>query len=1056
MSSNENKDVPPNPTPPAGLVQGKGRVYAYETPALAPGAYNIDVTQTVSAPGQPDQQLTSSRPFRVKATDPYTLPPGLVHSFYPPRMRSVSATTLPHIMLTGAVPWERPLADVTRAEGSAPYPWLALLVFLPEELSVPLSMTESKTKPSATKALSTTLDAVNSKKSSLCLRTPFPKDQASTDTAAFIFVKGKAFRSYFERQRGDTSTEQEPALSRYRYLTYITDTGEVSSGDDTDANPVVAGQQTNKYSTILGHRSRPYSANSTVPQTVHAHLVSLEGLASRVDWEATEKPGAVVAMVSLFSWTYTWDPNDAEKSMQLFEGLVKHIGPLAVALPKKPEDAEVGGARDWMRGRLEEGYTIVRHRDLAGETSMALYRGPLCPKQPRRIQIKPSMYGTDMQIIDMSAKILDVSYSVAWDLGRSLAGRDGKFSATLAALRRQLVLKAMAGARTGCESAAAGVVDFVGDALRSLNDLFSGPLDEKMQGCPETGKRRWQRSAGSIGAPGVMTQAKLRRNLISCSRPWVLNAVHQLCNTPVKPKSPESEGSGQPPKVGKTEVVPCDIPILPDVIRWILENLLSLKLVPALYLFPDPTVLGDEVIQTFLVDDTWVDAMVDGALSVGNTVGGIDDPVRDEIRGAINEYMIKSPGGVVRIPSAGFVMRSALIESFPDTEITATRNKDSSGGGGEDIPVVYRRRHDDTLICMCARGPSQTLNDFSVSMKLPAHQQRSVLQSVTNEDLTMTIRLQPLVDPVAQPAPQLTSETEAIKWRKNGAPMVTPTDMGLPVAAWNWESGIMIPHAVAYAAVKMGEAKLGAAFKQLGSDSGSVYLATQLTDRQHSLVVPFKVKATTNSRARQLFPLLEAVTTATSPTLPAQLYDPAVAERELGATHPSLLTKKAFSLLFPDKNIPVQPSPAQTLVFVVQPGTEIPTPAAGVAIKLESIDITLPVGYSGNDLLDEDAADPRARVTDRRKQWMAAAYRKSATELGVRLRPRVPGKALPLTGLNASFMLTGVTVNGVLGDRVRIRFEETYIEERSAVRRGRERVVSEKYTVSGSWFLAKE
>ncbi len=48
------------PMPSTSLDRGTGRVYGYETPALAPGAYNIDVTQSVSLPGQPSQQLTSS------------------------------------------------------------------------------------------------------------------------------------------------------------------------------------------------------------------------------------------------------------------------------------------------------------------------------------------------------------------------------------------------------------------------------------------------------------------------------------------------------------------------------------------------------------------------------------------------------------------------------------------------------------------------------------------------------------------------------------------------------------------------------------------------------------------------------------------------------------------------------------------------------------------------------------------------------------------------------------------------------------------------------------
>jgi len=1036
MAEGENK-----PATPTALAQGSGKVYAYETPALAPGAYNIEVTQKVSADGQPAQDLTTTQPFHVLATDPYALPPSLVHSIYPPRMRSVAATTLPHIMLAGAVPWERPLADVTRAEGTAPYPWLALLVFAPDELVVPPTLADSTTKPSVTKALTIALSTMNKEQVSFSLHAPFPEGQASTDSAAFIFVKGRTFRYYFERQQGQPAEGSLPEqttvdLDRYRYLAYMTDTGQVSGAAPSSNVVAGAGQPTDKYATIMGHRSRPYSMGQE-PQTAIAHLVSLEGLASRVDWKAGTAEGALVALVSLYSWTYTWEPNGSDASIALFEGLKEHVRPLSIRLPEKANNEKASGAREWMRGRLDEGYTIVRHRDLAGETTMALYRGPLCPKQTRRIQIKPSMYGTDVQIIDMSAKMLDVSYSIAWDLGRSLAGRDIKFSTAIAALRRQLVLKATTGARAS-EGVTSNTDALVNSVLGTLNDLFSGPLDRHLQGMPDGGTKRWQGTAPSIvptaTAPGVMTQAKLRRNLAGCTRPWLSNAVAQL-------RQPKPEGGA---------AVACDAPLFGEVATWVLDNLMSLRLVPALNLFPDPTVLGDEEILTFLVDDTWVDAMVDGAFSVGNAVGGIDDPVRDEIRIAMNE-IIQAPSSAVEIPSVGFIVRSSLVESFPDIEITAALDKDSSGGGGgPPIPIVYRARHDDMIICFCARGPKQTLSNFSVSMKLPAHQQRFVLQPVTAESLTLKIRL----DPLSNPAAKLPGDPEAISWSRAG-PSVSPTDM--PVKVWDWDTGIMIPHVVADVTVKVAEKKLAAEFKPLGPDSGALYVAMQLMDRQHSLVVPFKVDAITTAHARQLFPSLEKVTEATGPTSAAQSYDPPAA----GSARQSALTKKAFSLLFPGKNIPVQSAPPQNIVFVVKPTQAAATatqPAADTVTSVTAIDIIIPMGRSAHDLLDADAPEPIPRPTDKRLQWIAAAHRLTESQLVVQLRPRVPGgRGVPLVGLDASFVLSRATVNGILGSQVKIEFRETYAEEIKTSRRSTEKAVpSNTYTTSGSWWLAKE
>ncbi len=775
----------------------------------------------------------------------------------------------------GAVPWDRPLGDVKRDEGTAPYPWLALLVFIPDELVVPLSMTG---EPSATKALSLSLEAVNSKTTEFCLKEKFPEEQVLMETPNFIFVKGKTFRAYFGIQQQQASVSQlAPDLDRYRYLTYMTDIGRVSAGDGAVETPVTPGQPTTKYSTIMGHRTRPFTGDTSGPQPVLAHLVSLEGLTTRVNWPATGEQDAVVALPSLYSWTYTWEPHSANPSHQLFESLKNRVNPLSIPLPNPNPEENPGGAPACIHGRLQEGYTIVRHRDVAGERTTALFRGPLCPPQAPRVRIRPSMCGTDLQTTDMSSKMFDVSYSVAWDLGRSLAGMDAKFSTALAGLRRQLVTRAMAGTRASGRGATAGGGDLVGKALGSLGELFTGSLDETLKGLPVDGNRRWQRSSGPEETPsmavgsGAMAQANLRRNLVSCTRPWVLNAVEQLCAAPEKVVA-RPKGSGPPLKPAP---VSCDIPLLPEVITWTLSNLLSLRLVPAQYLFPDLTVFGNEMIQTFLTDDTWVDAMVDGALSVGNTVGGIDDPVREEIRGAINAYILKNPGGKVQIPSAGIIIRSALVESFPDIDITAARENDSSCISGEDLPVVYRRRHDDAIVCMFARGQSQTLSDFSVSLRLPAHQRYFVLgQPTTAEDLTFGVRLESLVDPAAQSPPEIKSDVQQVKWCRTGIPNVTPDDMDLAKEAWNWETGIMVPAAIVDTIIKVAERRLGTAFKRLGSDSGSVYLATQLADCQESLVVPFKVNATANLRARQLFPFLEEVTESASPPQPAGSYEP--------------------------------------------------------------------------------------------------------------------------------------------------------------------------------------
>ncbi|KAM0228390.1 hypothetical protein ACHAP5_011946 [Fusarium lateritium] len=355
----------------------------------------------------------------------------------------------------------------------------------------------------------------------------------------------------------------------------------------------------------------------------------------------------------------------------MFKNLVDQRNILSLAVkpsltdPNKPDDPSA----TWVRRRVTEGYTIVRHRDIAGESSMALYRGPLIPGSSRKARIKPSVHGTDLQIIDISARILDISYNTAWELGRTLAGRDAKFSTAIAYLRRKLCMKAVMKSKMSENEDADKAKDaeneqpklmhkadaVVSSALSKLNGLFNGSVASKMNGLPRDRDLRWQipspAATSMAAAPGVMTLGKLRRHLESAAEPWLEDRTPELCQA--KP-------------------VVSSIPQLGLVFNWLIDNLMSLKLVPATYLFPDPAVLAKESVNCFLMDDIWIDILVDGAMSLANTMGGGSDPDRDLIRRAFNLYLERAPTDRVQLGGSGFIVRSGIMKSFPDHEMTIT------------------------------------------------------------------------------------------------------------------------------------------------------------------------------------------------------------------------------------------------------------------------------------------------------------------------------------------------------------------------------------------------
>lgn len=1019
-------------------------LFGYELPPLSPGDYEIVTEQEVSALNEETQVLKSSQLVTVKTIEPYTLPPDLIHSYYPPSARLVTATTLPHVVLKGATAWER---SGEHEHGTAPTPWLALLVFTERELSAPPEVLSPEVRPSGTKALTLSLDTINNFCPKFCQTQKFLKPKASAGanappaTADFIFVNSTAFTMYFDHQNPSQNEPQTKAdLERYKFLAFMTDTG-VDDG---------TGHANARLSTLLGHRTRPYGLSET-SEKVYAHLVSIEDLENRIDWTAAQSSTATIALISLFSWTFIWERNNEGADLEMF----KHLGrpestrSLAIPIPESVKESQV--AMPWVKERITEGYTIVRHRDIAGETSMALYRGPLTPQATRKPHIRPSIHGTDLQIIDVTAEVLDVSYSTAWELGRSLAGRDAKFSAAMAGLRRQIYMHAVTKSKKGESDNKEQVMHQADDVIKSvlnrLNGLYDGPIASRIKGLPlikeEKDKAaRWQvpkhTATSTAAAPGSMTHAKLRRHLKDFAQTWIEEEARKLCGT----------AAGKP-----------DIPELSIVFNWIINNLMSLKLVPATYLFPDPAVLVDESINCFLIDDVWIDAMVDGAMSLANTMGGGDDPIRDQIRDAFNIYLIEAPSSLVSIGGSGFILKSGVVESFPDLEITVTAKNEAH------TPLVcpHQVKNENMIFCLVSRGGDKKLVNYDVQFKLPPHQQRFSMEDIKPEDMTFTFELSPYCkhDHSSHEVNdfEIFDEPESferkVTWNRHGQVMEPFGSSFAPL--WNWDTGVIIPGLVA----EMTHYYIGgidAKFspKQFAKDSASLYLATQLTDRDHKIITSFNIiKEDEELMARQIFP--EPHSSGTDTRDEALEHIPQSNSTTTDkAVETSWFIKQAFSQSFPGKSIPAGSNKTQQLVFSIKAMDKEKLPRD---VEVLAIEVSIPLGEDRSDLLDPIAPLPNVKTLGPRQQWIAALTRKKSVrkedqkviqELVVHLKPRGGDSATLIEGLDASFVLQKATVNGVIGDDVKITVNETYRTQqmKAAGKKGT--------TVVDTWMLLKE
>jgi hypothetical protein len=180
------------------------------------------------------------------------------------------------------------------------------------------------------------------------------------------------------------------------------------------------------------------------------------------------------------------------------------------------------------------------------------------------------------------------------------------------------------------------------------------------------------------------------------------------------------------------------------VLAWVMDRM-NLAGVPAHYLITNPSHLNEESLRFFYIDPNWVDAMVDGALSLANHMG--NDKDRVAIKTALNdfiqnksEYLCHPP----QIPTYGFLLRSDLVTMFPDLRVTTMPPQPNPP------PRAPLLRHeiltDGVMLGLLDRIPgSEEFNGLVFTQ--PPHQQRfAVAQGLETDSINVQIRRQYTVD----------------------------------------------------------------------------------------------------------------------------------------------------------------------------------------------------------------------------------------------------------------------------------------------------------------------
>jgi hypothetical protein len=144
--------------------------------------------------------------------------------------------------------------------------------------------------------------------------------------------------------------------------------------------------------------------------------------------------------------------------------------------------------------------------------------------------------------------------------------------------------------------------------------------------------------------------------------------------------------------------------------------------IPSHYLMTDASHVPLESLRFFKVDGNWINALVDGAMSLANHIDRDDDSVRSAMRTAITRYL-KSNLSVTDypppIPQYGCYLRTSLVTKFPDL-IVATIPPPKA----DDQPVLLRHEivATDTMLCLFGQPPGGAAFK-ELTFTQPPHQQ---------------------------------------------------------------------------------------------------------------------------------------------------------------------------------------------------------------------------------------------------------------------------------------------------------------------------------------------
>jgi hypothetical protein len=711
------------------LAPGHVRFYDDYVPTIGAGAYLINIAQQIEPPGGGAVEChVASQAFSISSPR-YALPPSDIFSVFPPEESLGNFDQfLPHVVLAKEdLPWERNVFSV-----SPQAPWMALLVFVADEKfeDKPALLPPEGASPNRTMTATISAKRFENPPSGEVAWPEispewYEKEILETTQCNVIDVSIPAFRALV------------PPPAELRSLVHVRQV------DPSAKETAILKISKRGWYSVLVSKRLPHRR----PQATRyiAHLVSLEGMQNYIAGRKLEGKSCI-RMIAFKSWTFTCAPQLTEDFTHLMNGLLreqKRDGkPVAFRLPTKGEpDGSQDSQYAWQA--IQRGYVPIRYQTRQGEETFGWYRSPFAPEPVKKFVIPDESKqegnwlffdrASAAMIYDKEYGVFDLSYAAAWEAGRLAALANGPFGQALRAFQskgtrlmsliaerqQQLPLlspqKLLKGSLAGLlamdlaqvrESVAPRAI--TQDAVRELVTGFS----EALNSAPPVslGKSRRGKKPRAADVPPVPLS-------FFDSRPPLtgrLAAENLLSREPIRRLLQEEGEKGL------------------EVLADFLSELYLLMHIPFGYLVPHPDLLPAESVRFFHIDANWLDAALEGALSIGvesSKDSAYQKLMKESIRAAVGkatkqkrQRLAGTEDGLLRTDSqqtvdptkmTGMLLRSALVSGWRGLEVHAyTAIKPSPSDPARPDPDSWiqplriDRLSDNVMLCIWGDVPA--------------------------------------------------------------------------------------------------------------------------------------------------------------------------------------------------------------------------------------------------------------------------------------------------------------------------------------------------------------